>query len=456
MKRLLLLVFISFKLFAQELPVSESNYFVYDKYSHGVSLNNVTNKLFPQKNGEIIVSEYSGYIYRISNTTVEKAVPEFTAQKGVLTGYFKLKNNLEYYCFSNEIIVVKNKKVLKTIPINSKNEFSFQYGLFKNEIYFATLNTSKKLILRKFDGIKVKNLIEIKNYTISYDNSFFINHQINVITYNANKLTVSKFENGKLITLKNYPILDNTISVCNFIDENNFSGYTLHNKAYYCTNGVINYYDFLNKVTFISSTTNNTFIKKENLNKKIVSLENTGLKDLFNTTYNSASFITSQNNETNSFYTGTNTNFLRFFPHIKKYPKFYNNSNSTSVFSLLQDNNGCIWAGSYQGFLSKIENEKAIQSKVTDFMFMNGGLAYKDKMLLFTESEKGALLFSDINNYRKIADNATFFYAYKSKNNKLYLGSAGKGLWFTDVANLDQNKPIKWNIVNEKKRIKYF
>lgn len=456
MRSLLVFFFLCTEFFAQKLPISESNFFVYDKYSYGISLNNVTNNLFQQKNGELIVSEYSGSIYKISNTNILKALPELKGKNPVLQGYLKLKNGLAYYCTAQEIIVEKNYKIYKRIKLNSQNDYSNSFGIFNNQIYFLTTYKSKKIILRKFDGSKVYNLTAIEYNSYNYNNTLFINHQINIVTNNNNTLTIFRYEKNKLIFEKSYKILDKATTISHFVDKNHFSGYDQNNKVFYCKQGKINYFDFDTKIPFLSSLYSSYYAKSEFQNKKVFDLKDNGLHFLFNSSFNTSYFITKENKETNSYYVATNTNFLRYFPHIKKYPRLFNHSNSSSVFTLLQSDDGKIWAGSYQGYLATLDNSISKQSRITDFMYMNGGLAYKDKMLLFAESEKGALLFSDENKFKKIADSATFFYAYKSKDNKLYLGSAAKGLWCTDINNLDQNKPIKWNIINEKKGLNLF
>lgn len=449
MKKCLLLFLFTVKLIAQETPISESNYFTYDKFNYGITPFNINSNIFQLPSGEIIVSEYSGYIYKISNTSIKKALPQIKEKNILLQGYFKLKNGLEYYCGSHEIIVSKNDKIVKRLQLNSQNDFSNSFAILNDEIYFITQYKSGKLILRKFDGSKIYNLHQIKNSKLYYLNQLFVNHQINIVEYDTDGIIISKFDKNKLISLKSYATTKDDLIIENYINENNFSGRTFYNNLFSCKNGVISYYK--DGSLFVpSSIYSNYYFKSNRINKNIYEWNNNVLNFLFNTTYSSYNFITKNNSVTNSFYEGTNSNFLRFFPSIKRYPRLFNNSNSSSVFTLLQANDGKIWVGSYQGFLSEIDKNSSEQSSITDFMFMNGGLAYKDKMLLFAESEKGSLLFSNIDKFRKIVDNATFFYAYKSKNNKLYLGSSAKGLWFTDISNLDNFQPIEWKIVDEK------
>lgn len=437
------------------MPISESNYFVYDKYNYGVALNNVSGPLFQKSNGELICSEYSGFINKINNSTIQKSLPNLKSKNPILEEYIKLKNGIEYYCCSHEIISLKNKKRIKRIKINSQNDFSFNFSVFNDTIYYATYFNNKKLIIRKFDGKKSVNIISIKTDSLRYNIKMFVNHQINVIDYYDDEIAISKLVGNKLILIKKYPINDATFSINYFKDVNNFSGYTSSKKNFICTNGKIVYFDY-NTSLYPSSFHSSYYHNMLGRNKNVYKLTPTGNNYLFNTTNNSGQFTVKNNNATNSYFAGTNTSFLRYFPHIKKYPRLFNDSNSSSVFSLLQANDGKIWAGSYQGHLTTIDKNSCKQSSINEFMFMNGGMAIKDKLLLFSESEEGALLFTDINNYTKIVDKGTFFYAYKSKNNKIYLGSSGKGLWFTNISNLDKPQPIKWNRIDDKKGLKLY
>ncbi|HRB80586.1 MAG TPA: hypothetical protein PKY86_10270, partial [Niabella sp.] len=49
---------------------------------------------------------------------------------------------------------------------------------------------------------------------------------------------------------------------------------------------------------------------------------------------------------------------LRVFYNIKKYPRIFSHDNSNSVFSLVQDDQGQIWAGNYQFRLSVLGSTK--------------------------------------------------------------------------------------------------
>lgn len=449
------MLFICCKIVAQELPISESNCFVYDKYSIGKDISNV-NFIHQKPNGEILIGEYSSAYSTIGNTTISSSIPEFKDKAPLLTNYFDMGNGLEYYCTSSSIIVVKNKKVSKTIILNPKNKFSASFQKFKNKIYFITDKDYEKLVFKSFDGTSVQNLMTFADTINVKHTGLFISDQIYIFESAIGKMTFYSYRDKKMFFVKDYNINSPfVVGIKNFKNVDNFSCYSGH-SILNCANGKINYFNLQLQPTHIN-TFDNIYNFKEKNNTNTYLSTNEGLQFLHNSTFSSSKFNVKYNTASNSYYAATGTSFLRFFPHIKKYPRVFNNSNSNEIFTLTQDTKGNIWAGSYQGALSLISENKITQSKLTNIMFMNGGLTYKDKTILFGEGNKGAMLFSDANNFKKITPDETFFYGAISKNNTLYLGGfSGHGLWFTSTDNLEKNAPIKWTKITEKEGLKLY
>jgi hypothetical protein len=268
-----------------------------------------------------------------------------------------------------------------------------------------------------------------------------------IINYDK-KIEIYQVEELKLKPAKTYVNSNRIGSLLEFKDTNNFTFLNQNHAIISVKNSVfqntkINHKGFIFSGNLFSNSINNQKYIYQLLNNSLVKVANSSMGGTFLTKLFSP--------ESNSFYCGTSVNFLRLFPHIKKYPRLFYNSNSNSVFTLQQDNKNQIWAGSYQGTLSIITNEnKVIQSKDTDFRYINGGANYKAKMLLFTESNKGLLSFKNLNSFSKIAENVTGFYSYFSKNKKLYIGTSQKGMWFTNTENLNKISKINWNKITEK------
>lgn len=439
---------------AQEMPVSESNYFVYDKYHFGVDLNNLSINIHPLSNGQIVCSEYSGYIYKVSNTTVKKALPTLKEKNPIISNYLQMPDGAEYYCTTQEIIVSKKNKIVTRIKLNSQNDHSSCFQKLGSTVFFITHYFDGSLFVRSYDGKKVTTIARMKKETQRYNHQLFVNKKIFLVEYENQEITISEIIDSKLKLIKKYNFDFEDYCISKFIDENNFFGST-KTQLIHCVKGKCRGYNMQNR-SFYTPITRVIYNTEKNVDKSFYNITDNSQQALFNTTFSSKFFLTSNNKESNSYYSGTSTQFLRFFPHIKKYPRLYNNTNSNSIFSIVQDKKNRIWAGSYQGALSIIDDDKLIQSQLKDLMFMNGGLAINDKTLLFAESLKGALLFSDPNTYRKIADSTTFFYGYLSKDKILYLGSSTKGLWYTRLENIEQNRPIKWNKITENEGLKLY
>ncbi len=148
---------------------------------------------------------------------------------------------------------------------------------------------------------------------------------------------------------------------------------------------------------------------------------------------------------TNSYFLGTENKPVRAFPYIQKYPRLYNGSHSNSTFSLSQDEQGNIWAGSYYGAATIIDKDK---NKVTplphiNFMVMNGALHFNKKNYLIGEGISGLHEVTATSKQKTANDLHTGFYLYQSPvTKKIYYGKpANLGLWATDADALERNKP---------------
>jgi len=449
MKKCLLLFLLSLKLFAQETPISESNAFVYNKNNYGNDFLNVTPHINVDKNGAIIFQPYNSDYVQISNTSSTLLNSAKNKSFPPLINVFSI-NNLDYYCTTKGLILVQNKEIKKTIVLNKDKEYAQYFTKINNAIYYLNTkpyNDNSFAALNKFEGNKivalkkifVKDLLSTELVFRENKLYWFINSNLSTKIYEV------KNNNAQLV--KEYVGQYKVAYTFNFTDVENFNFYDPNNYFYYVKNGIVKKTGHLynNSVYFgnlFSKTISNQKYVYKVQNENLIPIANTSLGDTFSAALYSA--------ETNSYYCGTNGDFLRLFPHIKKYPKLFYNSNSNSVFALQQDDKGQIWAGSYQGLLSIITNDnRIIQSKTSTIKFLNGGLNYKDKMLFFAESEKGLTRYDGIDVNSTIADSVAGYYAYVSKNNKLYIGTAQKGLWYTDVKNLDTKSKIKWTKIKD-------
>ncbi len=162
------------------------------------------------------------------------------------------------------------------------------------------------------------------------------------------------------------------------------------------------------------------------------------------------------NFDSKSYYVNSTGSALRLFGYIKKYPKIYTN-NANENFALQQDYKGRIWAGSYNGGICIIDSNKSKFIYTPNIKITNGGCVVNDKVYLIGEGfYNGLLQCSSNGSYRKITNNVTGFINYVDPANKiLYFGTHQKGLYFTQLSNLEKQK-IDWTIVDKKQGLNLF
>ncbi|MBS1757278.1 MAG: histidine kinase [Bacteroidetes bacterium] len=155
-----------------------------------------------------------------------------------------------------------------------------------------------------------------------------------------------------------------------------------------------------------------------------------------------------------SFISGTENKPVRVFPYLQKYTHLYSNTHSKATFSLLQDEEGNIWAGSYTGAVSFIDKskEKIVQHQTINFQPINGALHLNHKIYMIGEGEQGLkqLTLKNVNKVK--GDSLTGFFLYQAPGkHTVYYGKCSKlGLWVTDAVKLDANTPNWYKIDSAK------
>mgnify|MGYP000851776576 FL=1 len=449
MKQCFLLLLISLKLLAQEIPISESNAFVYDKNNYGNDFLNGGIPISEDPLGVIWCQPYGKEYIKIGNTT--STIPVLSKNKSYpfLYNVFRI-NNLDYYCSTKSIIVTDNDKAIKKYLLGKDLEYAGFFKKVGHSIYYLNIKYVENpfITVNKLEGNKI---VVLKQFFVKdLISSELINHEHKLYLFIHSKAqSIIYHVIGNAVNfVKRYQCPPTFLSIHDFKDVNNFSFISGERRMLAVKNGILkntslDCKDYIFHEDLASNTiTNQKFIYRFKDNR-FAPVANSSLGD----TYVHKLY----SKETNSYYCGTNGSFLRLFPHIKKYPRLFYKSNSNSVFTLQQDKNGQIWAGSYQGALSVIPNDyQVIQSKNNTVKFLNGGIRYKDKMVLIGERGLGLLLYENLNKYRTIADSIAGYCTFISKSNKLFLGTSLKGIWHTDIKNLDSPEPINWSKITEK------
>jgi len=434
---------------AQELPISESSTFVYDRQNYG---NDFLNAGIPFSNdplGAIWCQPYGKEYIQIGNTSSTIPIADKNKSYPYLQNVFRI-NGHDYYCTNKSILVADRNKLIKKFLVNKDQEFAGSFKRVGAAIYylnvkyfdnpFVTINTLDGAGIATLQRFYVKDLVSSELIEHKGKLYLFINSKTESLIYSVAGKAVhfeKRYQNTNLFQL-----------IFAFKDVNNFAFLNgdhvmvsvkdgIYKKTNLNCKGYAFHADLASK-----AVANQKFICRVT-GDRMVELANSSLGDSY--------VYKLYSKETNSYYCGTNGSLLRLFPHIKKYPRLFYNNNSNSVFTLQQDDKGQIWAGSYQGTLSIITNEKkAIQSKTNAIKFLNGGTPYKDKMLLIGESGIGLLQYENIYKYRPIANDVAGYCTYISKSDKLYMGTMLKGLWYTDLKSLSESEKIKWEKITNK------
>lgn len=436
-------------LFAQEMPIAESNAFVYNKLNYGNDFLNGSVFYNDDQSGSVFCQPYNGAIFEIGNTTSEQAVHYKNNSYPILQKVIS-SCTTKYYCTTKSIIAVTNKQSKSTFLLNKNKEYAQYFEKQGSVIYFINSKSEDNpfISLNKFDGKKVAVIWKMPAKDLFSAELVATKNKLYYVftsTYSAKFFEIS---NNRIALVKEYDTKATMTNIFNFKDIENFDCLDPTGHFYAVKNGV---FKKSNKLYVGSLYRGGLFSKSMNNQKYIYQFQNDSIIPLANSSWGDSFIYKLYSAETNSYYCATNGDFLRLFPHIKKYPRLFYNGNSNSVFALQQDHKGQIWAGSYQGILSVItNNNKVIQSKSSTIKFLNGSLNYKNKMMFFGESNKGLVSYDSIENNKVLTDGFSGYYAYISKNKKIYIGTAQKGLWFTDLKNLESKNKIEWTKISEK------
>lgn len=436
-------VFLPYLSFGQELPIWENNVHVYNRFTIGKDFQNA----FPvqiESNGSLVVHPYSKSVYSIGNHSYSEVVSNPTG-KGFLLKIHHFKNSTVFLYHSSVILKQSTKE---SSLLDVKEEYFVEGVSYFNssELYFSIgfINNNERVIYR-YDGQKLEKIITFKSK--NHLRLISLNNEIHTVENdrNNNKTLLFKIKSGKLIPLKEYPW------ACNYFhfksEEDVFFG--IDNKLFHYTNGKLSKINESNKGNDYHTSdyyhyNKNNFSIFYNPTKHFTPEFFTATEDNVHQNFYSPASA--------SLYFGTGNHLMRAFKYLKKYPRLYNNTNSGQIFSLTQTADGKIWAGSYNGNISIVDNDKVVESKIHEYKIMNGGFALGKKVVLNTEYTKGVLLFNELNQYKKISDTISSYYNYLSRDSMFYVGTTSYGLMYKHLKDIE-NINVKWKFIGRDKGI---
>jgi hypothetical protein len=388
-----------------------------------------------------------------------------TLQKlaGTISGLKAISNNEAWVFGKNYAAIFKNKQ-LDTIIYFDFDIFHLNEDFYADAVLFFS-SKSDTLYTHLFNGKSITRLGTTKQKAVMFKNWF-------VMTETNDTWFSKKIPGG--IELSRFNVNSNLFDVVKTIyhpdieyisyvkDENNclITSSSDLRKAYWYKNGQLTLLPF-----FLNTGTENLLRlagkTQHNLHQVFIALPN----QFYISTFNSEgikkdiAFILADRgtaadpNPGGNFFLQTGNQAYRLSASIKKYPGIYKSAAATNIFSVRQDDAGSIWAGSYQGFLSIIGNDKVQQLPEQRFNYMNGGSFYKGCMYLIGEGSGGLIQFNQQGKATQVIPNTyTGFCTYLSKDKKhFYFGTASaKGLWQTTTASLATLHP-QWNVIDSTK-----
>ena len=436
-----LVFFLPAMVLGQELPIWENNVYLYNRFTIGKDFQNVNNLLI-QKDGSIVVKPYAKPLYRIGNNGFSEIFSKISGKEELHHIYYF--DNSELFIFQKDVIIKKGNNEIRLLPIKGKISVDIP-NLINNVVYFSVdIDEKKDRIFYSYDGATLKQILKTQDKNLR-----FISNQKEIylaeINLKKNQTILYDFKTGELIPTKVYPF--STDVFLHFMSKESVF-YEHQKKLYHYFNGkssiISNKTDFQYHISSFYHYNNKKYSTFFNFNAQF--------SPAFNTSMAESVFRNRYSPETASLYFGTGNHLMRAFKFIRKYPRLYNNTNSGQIFSLNQTADGKIWAGSYNGNISVIENGKITESNIHEHRILNGGLAFGNKMILNAEGGNGILLFENPNQYKKISDTIYSFYNFISSKNTLYSGTRAYGLMYKSTKYLE-NAKIHWKFAGKKEGI---
>jgi hypothetical protein len=413
--------------------------------------------------GTIYISDYNGNV-EIHGNNYAVALDSLNKINRSINN-FKIIDSNEVWAYGlKHIVILKNKKVAKviTLPINV---FGNAKMLKNHVVYFFAVadNTVETWV---FDGLTLKQTIS-SNISFSpaagiiletpIKETYLIKNQNDSLFFYRFNAVTTAFEFKKAYAGLYIP--------WHIKDENNFLSTTeIGGKKRGCKikNGNIEpLKSSINTGTdggyIIYTTQINDALYKNNSNKYYTVLIDSNLNLKKETPFICNDEINAVNkNLSGNLYLGyTGNRLLLISPYVKKYPSLFNQSNSSAIFTVREDNMGRIWAGSYQNNIAIVNKNKVIELKRNTFKMMNGGDYFNGYMYLIGEGHEGLLRYDMKGNVKPLNTKTTGFYTYLSNNKKhfYYSTTNNEGLWQTTTKSLATGHPV-WNKIQTSKGLK--
>ena len=406
--------------------------------------------LYLGPSGKLYTKTYKGEVaIHGNNYTIQ--VEKLSGSAGAGGSFLERSREEAWFFDSRSIHILRNDTLYRSILLPQE---SFIYGVLDSTLVYM-FNENGWVRPWYFTGGELKRAPVTENIPFGRVNGFYaLNRKNRYYFTQANEKEICIYEiDPSLFTLRRvkcyqlphaYPI--------GFTDENNFLAIiqikSWKNPRYVqVQQGRLSPLSLLDEATRgLSLMQANTYPyglirKKEGLYGMLNIEQKEMLPDIATNDNINLSF---QDRFRETFYAATGNKPIRISRNIRKYPYLFNNGHSNNIFSLRQDNEGTIWAGSYQGGISLIKGSKKIQVGGPALRITNGGSWYNGNMYLMAEDGlNGILRVGKKGRVTRLVQGAVGFYSYLSRNRRhLYYGTGNyEGLWRFPTEGLNLPSP---------------
>lgn len=414
--------------------------------------------IFHAPSGKVYTRTYDGVI-AIHGNNYTITLPAISGEAATGGSFIEISENEAWFYDSKKIVVIKQDTLFKRIsyPEESLLTTPFQGGI----LYICKNQSATDLYY--FNGETLRLLKREMNVAVTPQSALFksTSGKTYFTTTRAGGLYIYEVMKGQLSLrfLKSYT-LGNT-KTYSLQDENNLviQGTGSNTDVYTIRDGMpvkiqpdniaITEISLVQELSYpyglkkaddrVSSLFDIT--KKETDLPYILTPENTNLGN-FEKYYG-------------SFYASTLNKPQRIFTTIKKYPFIFTNNTASSIFSVQEDENGNIWAGSYRGGVSIIRDNSSTQLPDFAYRITNGGCSTPEHVYLLCEGLENGILQIDHNRKaRLLTKGINGFYTFISNDKKwFYYGTAEyNGLWETSLEGIESSLPV-WNKIDSSRGI---
>lgn len=392
-----------------------------------------------QQDSTIYTIPYSGGINTLGNLG-EIVFHANSNRYGFLHIYVKGDSSVIGHQHAHNFVYLKKKRNLEKIKI--PDFINGQKNILLNDtLYYVSKDNRAIYKLESHDFIFALDLPP------SYEYNFFSNNHQKVISrYKNNQLEIASFHGNSELTFRNAYIAPDFKNILQIDDS----------VLYYVDNKKSLLKSFDGKVSLMMPNFNQKSYYHWGLsknNKQNYDLSNQINKKHYPILIDEFIYDIIVDEKYQTAYYATSNALARSFMYLNTIPNAFNHKTSKSCFTLTEDTQGNILAGSYLKDFSVIQKDTIIAKKNNRLKYLVGRLNFNNSTYFTGELEP----YNGIHRYhgdtfKKVigsdVNEQTGYYLFKSSQNNIYYGTNKKRLWEIDSLDLVKNNG-KWKKIQK-------